>query len=168
MSTLMTFGLANAVCAALLALVALLVGRFCRRPAVLHGLWLLVLLKLVTPPFWPITVAKLPQEPVPSTETPAVAVDPAILTEPQSKMMASVASATDREARSRPSADRTVSTFTRVRTETRPAQVEAFIDVDSSFTGTAAVAPAPSAPNPAPPPQPQGLASCMPLLSIVW
>src|SRR5215469_13256454 len=71
MSTLLTFGLANAVCAALLATVALIAGRFCRRPAVLHSLWLLVLLKLVTPPWWPITVAHLPEEPAPPAETTA-------------------------------------------------------------------------------------------------
>ncbi len=64
MSTFISVGVANAVCAALLSLLALIVGRYCRRPAVLHSLWLLVLLKLVTPPLWPVTVATLPEEPV--------------------------------------------------------------------------------------------------------
>jgi WD40 repeat protein/beta-lactamase regulating signal transducer with metallopeptidase domain len=72
MSTLLSFGLANAVCAAVLAAVALVAGRFCRRPAVIHSLWLLVLLKLVTPPLWPITVATLPEEPPPVVETKAI------------------------------------------------------------------------------------------------
>src|SRR5579871_4166568 len=88
MSTLLTFGLANAVCAALLAVVALIIGRFCHRPAVLHSLWLLVLLKLMTPPVWPITIANLPEEAPPPADTtvttPAevamyVSVDPSSL-----------------------------------------------------------------------------------------
>jgi WD40 repeat protein/beta-lactamase regulating signal transducer with metallopeptidase domain len=43
-------GLANALLATLLAVVALLVGRYTRRPALIHALWLLVLIKLLTPP----------------------------------------------------------------------------------------------------------------------
>jgi WD40 repeat protein/beta-lactamase regulating signal transducer with metallopeptidase domain len=77
MSLLVSIALANAACATLIALLALVVGRFCRRPAVLHSLWLLVLLKLVTPPFWPITVANLPEEPA----TPVAAAPPAMLME---------------------------------------------------------------------------------------
>ena len=50
METLLQVGLSNAVVALLLAVIALVVGYFCRRPAVIHGLWLLVLLKLLTPP----------------------------------------------------------------------------------------------------------------------
>jgi beta-lactamase regulating signal transducer with metallopeptidase domain len=48
--TLLSAGLLNAAAAALLAIVILIVSRFCRNPAVVHALWLLVLLKLVTPP----------------------------------------------------------------------------------------------------------------------
>lgn len=50
MSTLVALGLANAVCAAFLAVPAYLVSRYGRRPALAHALWLLVLLKLITPP----------------------------------------------------------------------------------------------------------------------
>ena len=50
MDDLLNLGLSNAVVAALLALVAIAAGTVCRRPALVHGLWLLVLLKLVTPP----------------------------------------------------------------------------------------------------------------------
>ena len=50
METLVRAGLNNALVAALLAGLVLLISRFCRRPAVLHALWLLVLLKLITPP----------------------------------------------------------------------------------------------------------------------
>src|SRR5690348_2642250 len=42
--------------ALVLALVAACVGRLCRRPALTHGLWLLVLLKLVTPPLFRVPV----------------------------------------------------------------------------------------------------------------
>jgi hypothetical protein len=49
--TLLELGLTNALAAGLLALVALAAGRYSRRPALVHSLWLLVLLKLVTPPF---------------------------------------------------------------------------------------------------------------------
>jgi beta-lactamase regulating signal transducer with metallopeptidase domain len=62
MASLLEIGLANAVCAALLALFALAVGRVCRRPALLHGLWLLVLVKLVTPPLFSLPLRVLPAE----------------------------------------------------------------------------------------------------------
>jgi WD40 repeat protein/beta-lactamase regulating signal transducer with metallopeptidase domain len=70
MSSLVSIGLANALCAAVLALFVWLVGRWCRRPAVLHTLWMLVLLKLVTPPLWPVSLAWLPG-PTPVAEQPA-------------------------------------------------------------------------------------------------
>jgi beta-lactamase regulating signal transducer with metallopeptidase domain len=54
---LLNVGLSNAVVAALLALVAIAAGAVCRRPALVHGLWLLVLLKLVTPPLVRVPVA---------------------------------------------------------------------------------------------------------------
>src|SRR5262249_25097817 len=54
--TLLHVGLNNALLATVLALVAAVVGRCCRRPAVRHGLWLLVLLKLVTPPLLPVAL----------------------------------------------------------------------------------------------------------------
>ena len=50
MSTLLALALANAACAAVLAVPAYLVSRYTRRPALAHALWLLVLLKLITPP----------------------------------------------------------------------------------------------------------------------
>jgi len=56
--TLLRVGLSNAVAAGLLALAAASVGVFARgRPALRHGLWILVLLKLVTPPLWTVPVA---------------------------------------------------------------------------------------------------------------
>ncbi|HEY7426255.1 MAG TPA: M56 family metallopeptidase [Gemmataceae bacterium] len=57
MDDLLNIALSNAVVAAVLALVAAAAGALCRRPALVHGLWLLVLLKLVTPPLLRIPVA---------------------------------------------------------------------------------------------------------------
>jgi beta-lactamase regulating signal transducer with metallopeptidase domain len=56
MDTLLHAGLSNALMAAALALPAAAVTRFGRRPALAHALWLLVLLKLLTPPLIPIPI----------------------------------------------------------------------------------------------------------------
>jgi bla regulator protein BlaR1 len=56
MDTLLDLGLGNALGAAVLALLVLPSRWFCRRPAVIHSLWLLVLLKLIAPPFLPISL----------------------------------------------------------------------------------------------------------------
>jgi beta-lactamase regulating signal transducer with metallopeptidase domain len=53
---LLSIALGNAVAAAGLAVVVAALTRVCRRPAVAHALWLLVLLKLLTPPLVPLTV----------------------------------------------------------------------------------------------------------------
>ncbi len=60
MPLLLEIGLANAACAAAIALLALCVSRVCRRPALMHALWLLVLIKLVTPPIFSLPVRLLP------------------------------------------------------------------------------------------------------------
>ncbi len=62
MRTLLEIGLANAVTAGLLALAALAAGRWSRRPALVHCLWVLVLAKLVTPPLVPLHLAVLAPE----------------------------------------------------------------------------------------------------------
>ena len=71
MATLLEIGLANALVATGVALFALCVGRFCKKPAVIHGLWLLVLIKLITPPLVPLrlpwtykTAPSLAQQPL--------------------------------------------------------------------------------------------------------
>ena len=56
MDTLLQVGLSNALLAGVLALAALAAGGLSRRPALAHALWLLVLLKLITPPFLPVTL----------------------------------------------------------------------------------------------------------------
>jgi beta-lactamase regulating signal transducer with metallopeptidase domain len=61
--------ISNALVATLLAIVALLVGLVCRRPAILHALWLLVLLKLVTPPLIPVRVAWPQPQPAAQAQT---------------------------------------------------------------------------------------------------
>jgi beta-lactamase regulating signal transducer with metallopeptidase domain len=55
--TLLRAGLSNALAATLMALVVTGLSRpLARRPAILHGLWLLVLLKLLTPPFYELPI----------------------------------------------------------------------------------------------------------------
>src|SRR5580704_4844110 len=48
--------LSNALAATVLAVVATCLARACRRPAVTHSLWLLVMVKLITPPLVPIAL----------------------------------------------------------------------------------------------------------------
>src|SRR6516225_10513342 len=57
MPPLLQIVLSNAVMACVLALLAAGVTYFVRRPALAHGLWLLVLLKLVTPPIIPLQIS---------------------------------------------------------------------------------------------------------------
>lgn len=56
MTPIVEVGLSNAAAAVVLAIVALAVSLCCRRPAVVHAMWLLVLIKLVTPPLVHIPV----------------------------------------------------------------------------------------------------------------
>jgi beta-lactamase regulating signal transducer with metallopeptidase domain len=60
MDTLEQVVLGNAVAATVLALLASAVGLVCRRPALIHSLWLLVLVKLITPPICQIEIFQLP------------------------------------------------------------------------------------------------------------
>ena len=52
--------LSNAAIAALVAIIAVAVGYACRSPVVRHAAWVLVLLKLVTPPLFIIPLSVLP------------------------------------------------------------------------------------------------------------
>jgi beta-lactamase regulating signal transducer with metallopeptidase domain len=85
MQTLLEYGLSNAIMATVMAFGAACAARMCRRPAVSHALWLLVLLKLVTPPLvkipvaWPGSddaVAPIACEATPKTVTPAEKTPP--------------------------------------------------------------------------------------------
>ncbi|MBV8488349.1 MAG: hypothetical protein JO161_08720, partial [Planctomycetaceae bacterium] len=57
MESLVHIMLSNALVATALAIVPLVVRRLVHSPALEHTLWLLVLLKLITPPVFPIPVA---------------------------------------------------------------------------------------------------------------
>jgi beta-lactamase regulating signal transducer with metallopeptidase domain len=70
----------NILVAAVLAVLAAGLSALCRRPALTHGLWLLVLLKLVTPPLVPVTVV------LPASTAPAEAKAPAEVALPRGVM----------------------------------------------------------------------------------
>jgi len=55
-SALLQIGLINAAVATLLACAVALIGRKVRQPALLHALWIIVLIKLVTPPVFEVPV----------------------------------------------------------------------------------------------------------------
>src|SRR6516225_6107694 len=79
MNTLVHLGLLNAVLATFLALLALAARFLCRRPALVHALWLLVLLKLLTPPFLALPITWLPS-PESATPPPAAKAVPSVET----------------------------------------------------------------------------------------
>jgi len=56
MESLLHAMLSNALAATALAVVVAALSRTCRRPAVIHGLWLVVMIKLVTPPVVPVSL----------------------------------------------------------------------------------------------------------------
>ncbi|QDU41871.1 Protease HtpX [Symmachiella dynata] len=72
LQTLFEIVLANAVLATVLAIGVALFARLCRRPAIAHGLWLLVFLKLITPPLVTVPLEILPAPPVISTSSAVI------------------------------------------------------------------------------------------------
>src|SRR5229473_3153591 len=56
MESLVHAMLGNALAATALAVVVACLARTCRRPALIHGLWLVVMIKLVTPPVVPVSL----------------------------------------------------------------------------------------------------------------
>src|SRR5262245_43040208 len=74
--------LGNLAVAAALAAVALAAGRWLNRPAVAHVLWLLVLVKLLTPPLVTIPVQCLPARTESVAAAPAVPPPPAAVPQP--------------------------------------------------------------------------------------
>jgi beta-lactamase regulating signal transducer with metallopeptidase domain len=79
---LLQIGLTNALLATILAVVAALTTAVCRRPALSHALWLVVLVKLLTPPLvvipltWPQHEAKdEPSPPVTLVQAPAAPLE---------------------------------------------------------------------------------------------
>ena len=64
MTTLLTIGLSNAAAVAILTpMVAIAARGLKNRPALVHGLWLLVLLKVVTPPLFTLPIGPLFPDP---------------------------------------------------------------------------------------------------------
>src|SRR5688572_10199920 len=78
MDHLLQIILSNTLFAAILALAALAISRTFRRPALAHALWLLVLLKLITPPLFNIPLPIIPaDQPAPNKTTPLLpAIEP--------------------------------------------------------------------------------------------
>ena len=62
MEAILRITLSNTLLAAVLALAAMAVSRIFRRPALSHALWLIVLLKLITPPLWNVALPLMPAE----------------------------------------------------------------------------------------------------------
>lgn len=71
MNALLRVGLTNAAVAAALGVVAFVVARVGRRPALGHCLWLIVLLKLVSPPLWGVALPRL-AAPAPAAVAPTI------------------------------------------------------------------------------------------------
>jgi beta-lactamase regulating signal transducer with metallopeptidase domain len=84
MQAFLVLGLSNAVMATALAILACLAGVFFRRPALRHTLWLLVLLKLVTPPLltMPLEIASQPTPAKPSERGQEISLGTPLLDEP--------------------------------------------------------------------------------------
>ena len=60
MSALFQVTAINACCAAGLALLVAIAGRYVKRPAVVHALWIVVLLQLFMPPVLPVGLLPAP------------------------------------------------------------------------------------------------------------
>src|SRR3984957_814614 len=77
MESLLSIGFRNALAATLLALLAFVVDRIFRRPALSHCFWLLVLIKLVTPPLLHVPLPRMTRPTLPAAdlaeEVPAIA-----------------------------------------------------------------------------------------------
>jgi beta-lactamase regulating signal transducer with metallopeptidase domain len=78
MKSLLEIGLGNALLASGLAVLAAAAAQLCRRPALTHGLWLLVLLKLVTPPLVPLSISwpLFPEPEASEAQPPAARAEP--------------------------------------------------------------------------------------------
>lgn len=76
METVLRIGLSNAVIGAALAILAAGAGRILRRPAAAHLLWVLVLIKLLTPPLWTVPV-RFSSAPVPASHQVPVEISAA-------------------------------------------------------------------------------------------
>ena len=73
--SLLQMGLSNACFSLAVAIVAGVVGATTKRPHLAHLLWLLVFVKLVTPPIVTIPVVTIPAAVIPKQAETAVAVN---------------------------------------------------------------------------------------------
>jgi beta-lactamase regulating signal transducer with metallopeptidase domain len=78
--TLLSAALSNAAFVAVLTPILSVFGRISRRPALVHSLWLLVFLKLLTPPLWPLSLSWLVASHVPQTGPGPFAKEPEFAT----------------------------------------------------------------------------------------
>jgi beta-lactamase regulating signal transducer with metallopeptidase domain len=76
MRTLVEYALANAAAATLLAVLAFVIGLVVRRPAVRNALWILVLVRLLLPPMWTVSVTLPATEPADDVPTVAAVTEP--------------------------------------------------------------------------------------------
>jgi beta-lactamase regulating signal transducer with metallopeptidase domain len=95
MTSALTIVVSNAIISAALALVTVIVTRFWRSPQLAHGLWLLVLLKLVTPPLVSVSppaswLAQRPGTtdsfPLPTTAAANTTIGPEFVHSPESDL----------------------------------------------------------------------------------
>src|SRR5258708_25654023 len=95
METLLHVGLSNALLATALAVLAAACSRVCRRPALRHALWVLVLLKLVTPPFVPVPLPSFawPESPAVSPAPAAAVAERAVMPSPAAHVAGHLAQA---------------------------------------------------------------------------
>jgi beta-lactamase regulating signal transducer with metallopeptidase domain len=93
-SALFHIGVSNALAATVLAALALAAGKLARRPALGHALWLLVLLKLVTPPLvvvpidWPAEAEAPPSPAVAAAAAPQEAAHPVVVNNAEPELVA--------------------------------------------------------------------------------
>src|SRR5262249_19370367 len=84
MERLFNLGLSNALAATVMAIGVAAVSRLCsNRPATLHCLWLLVLLKLVTPPLFEVPIVGSDSEPASIEPVEVSIVKPVALIGPE-------------------------------------------------------------------------------------
>ncbi len=82
MDAFLSWVVSNVVLAGLLAAVAFLAGRWFRNPHLVHGLWLLVLVKLVTPPVYVLETSWF-REPQSASDNKAPSTEKEVATRPE-------------------------------------------------------------------------------------
>jgi beta-lactamase regulating signal transducer with metallopeptidase domain len=128
--TLLSVVLSNAAITAVLAVIVTVYGRISRRPALVHSLWLIVLLKLLTPPLWPVSIAWPVRSQEDQVRTESSALESSVLPQPTDTV---------------PPTTRTVEKVNRVPDETVASDVAA-----AQLPGP--IPPSPKAPSAASPP----------------